>query len=296
MPELDDINSVAALLVEPETPADDEREAVEGELVSDAADLPKVADDDAPEGETDGDTERSDDADAVELEFAGEKVKLPKAVAEHVTREREEIGKSRANVDAYLQHAQLMAQATEVLADRVADTKLLEREIKQYEGVAWDRIEMSERAYHMARLNELRMQHQQASQAVNALKGEIGQAHIQALEKRLEEEVPKIRAAIKGFDPAYANRLEAYARKVGFTNAELANVRDSRYWITLDKAMKYDGLSPGGIIKSNAAPPKAIATPKATAKAPDAKQVMAKLKQSGGNDTRAIAALLAGRI
>jgi hypothetical protein len=110
------------------------------------------------------------------------------------------------------------------------------------------------------------------------------------LQQRAQEEAQKLSQILPEFsDPVKSEQLigelRNYGKSAGFTDAELAQVYDSRHVVTLHKAMMYDKLqkSKPSVTKKVAQAPKMV---KSGTKVKEGnrdlrKRQMSKLKQSG---------------
>ena len=167
------------------------------------------------------------------------------------TRKTQEVAEARKAVEAERQKIEEAARLRDTYAQRL---QVIEQMLSQGEkgedlaalketdpiGYAVKVAEQSEREKQLA---AVRAEQQRIAQQQQAEQQERLQAHLQAEALKLQEAIPEIADPAKG--QAIKTDIRNYAKKIGFTDQELAQVYDSRAVTALYKAMQYDKLISG---------------------------------------------------
>lgn len=179
--------------------------------------------------------------------------KKSQAVAEErkaVEAERHAVAEAKALRDQYAERLTMIEQMLSV-PDENANLDYLKE--TDPIGYAVKVAELSQREKQLAQVQAER-------QRVQAMQE---QERAQSMQAMVREESQKLAAAIPEYvDPEKGDvvrkAIRAYGKELGFSDAELANVYDSRAVVTLYKAMQYDKLqkSKPGITKKVAEAPK----------------------------------------
>jgi hypothetical protein len=167
------------------------------------------------------------------------------------TRKTQEIAETRKAVEADRQKIEEAARLRDTYAQRL---QVIEQMLSQGEkaedlaalkendpiGYAVRVAEQTEREKQVAavRAEQQRIAQQQQSEQQERL-----QAHLQAEAAKLQEAIPEMADPVKG--QAIKTDVRNYAKKLGFTDQELAQVYDSRAVTAIYKAMQYDKLTAG---------------------------------------------------
>lgn len=179
--------------------------------------------------------------------------KKSQAVAEErkaVEAERHAVTEAKALRDQYAERLSMIEQMLSV-PDESANLDYL----KETDPIGY--------AVKVAELSQREKQLAQVQAERNRVQSLQEQERAQSMQSMIREESQKLAEAIPEYvDPekgeVVRKAIRAYGKELGFSDAELANVYDSRAVVTLYKAMQYDKLqkSKPGIIKKVAEAPK----------------------------------------
>jgi hypothetical protein len=232
---------------QPEEPVEQEAEAVETE---------EYESEDSQEYE-DGE-EESEPTPTYKVKVGKEELEVPldellkgySRTADY-TRKTQEIAETRKAVEAERQKIEEAARLRDTYAQRL---QVIEQMLSQGEkaedlaalketdpiGYAVRVAEQTEREKQLAavRAEQQRIVQQQQSEQQERL-----QAHLQVESVKLQEAIPEMADPVKG--QAIKTDIRNYAKKLGFSDQELAQVYDSRAVTAIYKAMQYDKLTAG---------------------------------------------------
>jgi hypothetical protein len=167
------------------------------------------------------------------------------------TRKTQEIAETRKAVEADRQKIEEAARLRDTYAQRL---QVIEQMLSQGEkaedlaalkendpiGYAVRVAEQTEREKQVA---AVRAEQQRIAQQQQFEQQERLQAHLQVEAAKLQEAIPEMSDPVKG--QAIKTDVRNYAKKLGFTDQELAQVYDSRAVTAIYKAMQYDKLTAG---------------------------------------------------
>ena len=151
-------------------------------------------------------------------------------------------------------------------------------------------VKVAEQTEKKEQLNAVRLEQQRIAQQQQAEYSQAMQRYVQDEAIKLQKVLPEFSDKAKG--EQLRNEIRNYGKSIGFTDQELAQVYDSRYVLTLHKAMKYDKLQ-----KSKPTVAKKVAQAPKMAKAGTAvketvsdttKKQMARLRASGRKEDAAV--------
>lgn len=214
------------------------------------------------------------------------------------TRKTQEVAEARKAVEAERQKIEEAAKLRDTYAQRL---QVIEQMLSQGEnaedlqslketdpiGYAVKVAEQSEREKQLA---AVRAEQQRIAQQQQAEHSERLQAHLQAEALKLQEAIPEMSDPAKS--QAVKTDIRNYAKKIGFTDQELAQVYDSRAVTALYKAMQYDKLMSGKTeaTKKVSQAPKMMrpgtSTPEAK-ETQEAKKLREQLRRSGNKNDAA---------
>lgn len=288
---------------QPETVDQEVEETVEEEVeYSDDAEAPE----DDTELQDEGDEETEDNEEELEEETqrftvkaAGEEkevtleelmqgyqlgadyTKKTQEVAEQrkaVEAERNAILEAKQVRDQYAQRLNAMEQFLISTQDRPENLAAM----KENDPIGYA-VKVAELTEKKEQLDKVRVEQQRIAQQQQA-------EYQQQLQQRAHEEAQKLSQVLPEFsDPTKGEQLRSeirnYGKSVGFSDAELSNVYDSRHVLMLHKAMQYDKLqkSKPAINKKVAQAPKMVksGTKVTEGNRDNRKKQMNKLKQTG---------------
>ena len=198
--------------------------------------------------------------------------------------ERQAIEESKRVRDTY---AQRLKAIEEFLTQGDSQEDLAAMKENDPIGYAVKVAEMTEKK---EQLNAVRAEQQRLAQQQQAEQSQAMQNFVAQEAQKLAQVLPEFSDKTKG--EQVRNEIRNYGKSIGFTDQELAQVYDSRYVLTLHKAMQYDKLqkSKPSVKKKFAEAPKMAkgGTKIKEGNVDIRKKQMAKLRSSGRKEDAAI--------
>ncbi len=227
----------------------------------------EVTDTDAEEADPEADAE---DAETVEVEIEGVKLQLTAEQAAKVqkaalrqsdySRKMNEVSDKGKEYERLAADAKRMVDGAEKYAEAIAEQRLIDAQLKQYEAVNWQELRRdnpAEFAALAAEMQALRISKQEAvtkaqsvAQSLEEAKGKDLHEKRAAMLKTLEKELPN-------WGDELGTQITDYAVKSGWTVDDLTRLTDPKVVILLDKARKFDNIEKGkadALKKAKAAP------------------------------------------
>jgi hypothetical protein len=214
------------------------------------------------------------------------------------TRKTQEIAETRKAVEAERQKIEEAARLRDTYAQRlsVIEQMLSQGEkaedlaaLKETDPIGYA-VKVAEQTERDKQLAAVRAEQQRIAQQQQSEQQERLQAHLQAESVKLQEAIPEIADPVKG--QAIKTDIRNYAKKLGFTDQELAQVYDSRAVTAIYKAMQYDKLTAGKseAVKKVTQAPRMMrpgtSTPEAR-ESQEGKKLREQLKRSGNKNDAA---------
>jgi hypothetical protein len=196
-----------------------------------------------------------------------------------VEAERARIEEARQLRDTYAQRLQVIEQ----MLNQNPDNENL-AELKESDPIGYA-IKVAERSEREKQLQAVQAERQRIATQQSQEQQEQLKGHLALEAQKLKEWIPEFRDEAKA-DLA-RKEIKAYAKSIGFSDQELANVYDARAVQTLFKAMQYEKLMKGkGVAtKKVSEAPKTLkagaAQPQGSSEQEAMKKQFQKLKQSG---------------
>jgi hypothetical protein len=196
-----------------------------------------------------------------------------------VEAERARIEEAKQLRDTYSQRLQVIEQ----MLNQPADNENLS-ELRESDPIGYA-IRVAERAEKDKQLQAVQAERQRIATQQQAEQQEQLKGHLAVEAQKLKEWIPEFRDEVKA-DLARKD-IKAYAKSIGFSDQELANVYDARAVQTLYKAMQYEKLMKGKSVatkKVNDAPKtlrSGTSQPQGTSEQEAMNKQFKKLKQSG---------------
>lgn len=196
-----------------------------------------------------------------------------------VEAEKARIEEAKQLRDTYAQRLQVIEQ----MLNQNPDNENL-AELKESDPIGYA-IKVAERAEREKQLQAVQAEKQRIAQQQQAEQQEYLKNHLASEAQKLKEWIPEFRDEVKA-DMA-RKEIRAYAKSIGFSDQELANVYDARAVQTLYKAMQYEKLMKGKTVatKKVTEAPKTLkagaAVPQGTSEQEAIKKQFQKLRQSG---------------
>lgn len=196
-----------------------------------------------------------------------------------VEAEKARIEEAKQLRDTYAQRLQVIEQ----MLNQPTDNENL-AELKESDPIGYA-IKVAERAEKEKQLQAVQAEKQRIAQQQQAEQQEQLKNHLVSEAQKLKEWIPEFRDEVKA-DLA-RKEIRTYAKSIGFTDEELANVYDARAVQTLYKAMQYEKLMKGKTVatKKVTEAPKTLkagaSQPQGTSEQEAIKKQFQKLRQTG---------------
>jgi hypothetical protein len=167
------------------------------------------------------------------------------------TRKTQEIAETRKAVEAERQKIEDAAKLRDTYAQRLqvieqmlsqGDTAEDLASLKEVDPIGYA-VKVAEQTEREKQLAAVRAEQQRIAQQQQSEQQERLQAHLQVEAAKLQEAIPEMADPAKS--QAIKTDIRNYAKKLGFTDQELAQVYDSRAVTAIYKAMQYDKLTAG---------------------------------------------------
>ena len=198
--------------------------------------------------------EVSDDqptADEEEVEIDGEKLKLPKKVAEAVMRQQDytkktqEVAEKRRSVDDRAQYLDAREQLLNSTFQEAAELQALQKQAEQFKAIDWNTL-VSDDPQQALKLN---FAHQQLQQQLAEKQGKVQHlvANAEAarkhhLEKQQELGRAELTRRLGKLSDADRTQTLKQGVDLGYTDSELATIADPRLFHALYKAAQWDAM------------------------------------------------------
>lgn len=209
---------------------------------------PEEAADEAPAEDS---QEEQPAADEEEVELDGEKLKLPKKVAEAVmrhqdyTRKTQEVAEQRRKVEdrgQYLEAREHLIQAT---FNEATELQAIAKQLEQYAGLDWNTL-IAENPDQAMRLSmarqELKDKHAEKQAHVQRLIANAEAARNQHHQKQMELGRAELARRIGSMTDTDRQQTLSQGLSLGYTEQELSTIADPRIMHALYKAAKWDAL------------------------------------------------------
>lgn len=195
--------------------------------------------------------ESTADPDEEEVEYEGEKYKVPAKLKDALlrqsdyTRKTQEVAEIRRQTEA---EKQMIAQEREFIQHNlkdVATVTALDQQIAQYQGVNWDQLTESDPVQAMKlerQLRNLQSQREQAAAAVTQRQAHFVQMQQQEAARQLQEGQRVLQREIPGWNESLARELVEYGLKRGYAPEVLQNIRNPQFVIDLHNSYQFTKL------------------------------------------------------
>lgn len=221
----------------------------------------------ASDSEPDEDTEPEE----VELEYEGVKIRVAADQAEEArkallrqsdySRKMNEVSAKEKQAQTVLETAEKMRQGAEKFADVLANVRMLDQQIKQYEGLDWQKLRADDPgnyAAYAADLQTLKLNKQQAEMQARGVAAEVDESNGKALQSKRAEMFDALAKQIPGWSNQKGQEITEYAIAQGMAFDTLAKATDPALVVALEKARKFDALQKSKVelkAKAKEAPP-----------------------------------------
>lgn len=199
------------------------------------------------EGEGEGEPKQAQ-PDEVEVEIEGEKYLLPKKISDRFmqhadyTRKTMDIAELRRAMNAErTAYAQERAFDEQVAPER-RQMALLDAQIDAYKRVDWAALDTGDLMKARAQLDQLKDSRAELDSAIKSKRKGFDEQVQRALQESLQAGEKYIAQRITNYDGNVKQGILRHAISDGYTQDEIANVRDPRLVVTLWKASQWDAL------------------------------------------------------
>lgn len=248
--------AVADMLFGPE-----EAPTEEVEQPTEEVELEAESDDDIAEGDEREvkPVEEGEDSDLVEVEFDGQLIEAPKAVAEALmrqadyTKKTQEVAEQRKQAEILqgeLKQREAQFQFAESIQGDVLKAQQLEATANQYHEYLRNNIDnLSSTDIEKLRLgiDDARRERDQLVEQVKGKQATFQQAQEQSTVELLNKGTEILRSKIPGWGEEHQRAVREFALNVGYTEAEVAQVVDPRHAEVLWMASQYKSLQQGKV-------------------------------------------------
>jgi hypothetical protein len=157
---------------------------------------------------------------------------------------RKAIEAEKARIEEAKQLRDTYAQRLQVIEEMLSqgDDKENLAELKETDPIGYA-IKVAERAEKEKQLQAVQAERQRLAQQQQQEQQEVLKQHLASEAQKLKEWIPEFRDEAKA--EVARRQIKEYAKSIGFTDQELANVYDARAVQTLYKAMQYEKLVKG---------------------------------------------------
>ena len=224
----------------------------------------------------------AEEDDSEEVDYEGEKYKLPKKLKDALLRQQDytqktqAVAEQRRALEAQAQQVQQHAQLSQQYVAEYAEALALDKELAQYKTINWNQLMDADPVQAMKLDRQMRDIQARRDAVVSSVTQKQQAQAIEAqriAQQRLNEGRAVLEREIKGWTPDTAKALASFGMEQGFTEQELAQVNDPRTVKLLHKAWQYDQLMKAKTAKpepvTQERPVTRITASKGTVKTPD---------------------------
>ena len=229
----------------------EQREEAEAQPEADAEDSEADPDAEASDGDSDEDTEQE----LSEVVVEGVTLSLPKDQAEAIqkatlrqadySRKMNEVSAKEKQATQLLDTAEKMRQGAEKFADVLANIRMMDQQIKQYEGLDWQKLradDPGQYAAYAADLQTLKLDKQRVEMQGRQVAHEVEQSTGAAIQAKREEMFTSLKKSLPGWSNEMGEKITEYAVASGMAFETLSKLTDPAVVVALEKARKFDAL------------------------------------------------------
>lgn len=228
-----------------------------------------ITDDEPQETQqAEGETEVVAESDDVEIEYEGEKFKIPRQLEKSILQERDYTRKSQelAEQRRQVEHERKISNGikldrefSESIATEVDQLRAIDGYMRHLEGIDVRTLPLDDQIAHLAEIARVPRQREAIQRSIEGKRAKFDQTmqeHLSTIRQSAKDALSK---SIPGFSDELLGTITSYSKTLGFTEQDIdAITTDPRSSSVLYKAMQYDKL------QSN----KADAVKKATSASP----------------------------
>lgn len=213
----------------------EQREEAEATPEADAEDSEADPDAEASDGDSDEDTEQE----LAEVVVEGVTLSLPKDQAEAIqkatlrqadySRKMNEVSAKEKQATQLLDTAEKMRQGAEKFADVLANIRMMDQQIKQYEGLDWQKLradDPGQYAAYAADLQTLKLDKQRVEMQGRQVAHEVEQSTGAAIQAKREEMFTSLKKSLPGWSNEMGEKITEYAVASGMAFETLSKLTD----------------------------------------------------------------------
>jgi hypothetical protein len=217
--------------------------------------------------ETESETNAQSDSAAIdddeEIDYDGEKYKVPKKLREAFLRQQDytqktqAVAEQRKAVEAQQQYLAQAAQAQQQHIAEYAEALTLEKQLAQYQNIDWNALIDSDPVQAMKLDRQMKELQQRHAYVVGSVTQKQQQAALQMQRetaKRIAEGHAVLEREIHDWSPDTKAKLVKFGQDFGYAPEELNNINDPRAVKLLYKAWQFDQLMKKQAVKEKPAP------------------------------------------
>lgn len=229
----------------------EQREEAEATPEADAEGSEADPDAEASDGDSDEDTEQE----LQEVTVEGVTLSLPKDQAEAIqkatlrqadySRKMNEVSAKEKQATQLLDTAEKMRQGAEKFADVLANIRMMDQQIKQYEGLDWQKLradDPGQYAAYAADLQTLKLDKQRVEMQGRQVAHEVDQSTGKVMQAKREEMFESLKKSLPGWSNEMGEKITEYAVASGMAFDTLSKLTDPAVVVALEKARKFDAL------------------------------------------------------
>lgn len=196
------------------------------------------------------------EAELAEVEYEGKTHKVDPAIKDAIlrhadyTRKTQEVAERRRTVEQREQMLMQTLQLSEQLAPAFGHLSAMDQQIQSIRQQLTPQLRQVDPLAYNTLATDLGLLQQDRNQFAQGIEGEkqkltqaMEQARKASLHERLQDALPKVQSAIKGFSPQTAKQIAEFAKSQGFSQEELEHISFSApAVISLWKAAEYDRI------------------------------------------------------
>lgn len=282
------LDGAAAAFMQREEPQEEATEQDEQATEVDATEAEPA------EGDPTEEAEASDEFATVE--FDGVTLTVPADKAEEVkkgllrqadySRKMNEVSDKAKEYASKAEQAQKLAENAEAYAEVLAEVRLVDQQLKQYESLDWQTLRRenpAEFAALAAEFQGLKLSKKDIVSKAQTKAREIEDAKAQGINEKRAAMFKVLEKDLPGWGDALGQQITQYAVQSGWTVENLTQLTDPQVVIALDKARKFDNIQNGKAeaLKKAQGAPKVMKPGAAKPRTDVRTDSLARLKQSG---------------
>ena len=204
---------------------------------------------------SDGDSEEDTEQELAEVTVEGVTLSLPKDQAEAIqkatlrqadySRKMNEVSAKEKQATQLLDTAEKMRQGAEKFADVLANIRMMDQQIKQYEGLDWQKLradDPGQYAAYAADLQTLKLDKQRVEMQGRQVAHEVDQSTGKVMQAKREEMFESLKKSLPGWSNEMGEKITEYAVASGMAFDTLSKLTDPAVVVALEKARKFDAL------------------------------------------------------